>query len=125
MNAPRILILSDQDMFAQGIRSLIEQSSTTALVMVEHYREDTVARVHVLHPDLVILGDDQGLPATLVSSLLDSLPETRIVRLSLAGDSLRVYEGHQFVASQSCDLVNLVKSLTAVDVLSKGDGERK
>jgi DNA-binding NarL/FixJ family response regulator len=125
MNAPRILILSDQDLFAQGIRSLIENSSKAQIIAVERYREDTVARACEMHPDVVILGDDLGLPPTLVSSLLDSLPETHIVRLSLAGDSFRVYEGHQLAVSQSHDLVDLIESLTFVGALPKGDNESK
>jgi DNA-binding NarL/FixJ family response regulator len=124
MDAPRILILSDQDLFAQAIRSLIETRSKAQIIAVEHYQEDAATHARELRPDLIILGDDEGLPLTLLPSLLDCLPETYIVRLSLTGDILRVYEGHQLVASQSHDLVKLIESLTMLR-LPKDDHERE
>ncbi len=111
MTARRVLILSNQPLFAEGVRSLLTANDSLQVIGVEKYCESTLARVRELTPDIVILGDDKDMPPQLLTELLD-VPELRVVRVTLEGNVIHLYNGHQIVAHQAQDFVNLLNGLT-------------
>lgn len=109
MCAERVLILSDQPLFAQGVRALIQASAVANVIGVEPCDENVAAIVHTLHPDLIILEDAQDPSPALVMALLDALPDVRLIRLSLDRNVMSVYEGRQLVANGAQDLVRVLE----------------
>ena len=112
MRAERVLILSDQPLFAQGVRSLIQASAAANVIGVEPCDENAATVVRELCPDVVILEDAQDPPPALFMMLLDAMPDVRLIRLSLDKNVMRVYEGHQLVADGAQDLVRVLEKFS-------------
>lgn len=110
MCAKRVLILSDQPLFAQGVRALIQANAAANVIGVEPCDENVATVVHALQPDLIILEDAQDPPPALFMSLLDVLPHLRLIRLSLDRNVMRVYEKQQLVANGAQDLVRVLEN---------------
>ncbi len=111
MRSRRIWILSNQPLFAQAVRNLVESYSRMKVIGVETYNDKTVERLKTLQPHIVLLGDEKDLPSTILPSLLDAMPGTRIIRLTLDGNVIRVYDCHHMMAHQANDLVDAFDSL--------------
>ncbi len=58
-----------------------------------------------------LFGYGKNLPSTVLPILLDAVPGVRIIRLTLDGNVIRVYDGHQVVARQARDLVDTFDAL--------------
>ncbi len=109
MRSERVLILSDQPLFAQGICALIQASDVANVIGIEPCDENTIALVRELHPDTIILEDAQDSPPSLVMALVDALSNVRLIRLSLDKNVMRVYEGHELSVNGAQDLVHILK----------------
>jgi DNA-binding NarL/FixJ family response regulator len=109
----RILILSDQALFAQGVRTLIENAGSAEIVGIEPFGADILDRVMRLQPDIIILGEDQDLGSSFPLALLDAVPNIRVIRLSLDGNVMHVYDGHRCAANKVEDLVAMLNSSSA------------
>lgn len=116
MCAERVLILSDQPLFAQGVHALIQASDAAEVVGVEPCDEHAVETVRDLRPDIIIFEDTQGSPSSLFPMLLDVLPNVRLIRLSLEKNVMRVYDEAQFTAAGAQDLVR------ALELVPQGQG---
>jgi DNA-binding NarL/FixJ family response regulator len=108
----RIVILSDQLLFAEGVRQIVEPNPNVQVVSVEKYAEDTLAKIRDLKPEIVLLGDNADLPNSLVVTLLDAIPDVRVVRLTLEGNMIHVYDRHQFTAQSKQDLIRVLDNLS-------------
>lgn len=90
----RILIADDHQMFREGIKSLLEQSCEFQVVAMAETgcRAIELARHHV--PDLIIMDvsmpDLNGIDAT--RRILEELPETRVIALSMHSEKHFVLE---------------------------------
>ncbi len=109
MYSRRVLFLSKQILFAQAVRSLIEATGDLQVIGIEPCTEMTVARVQELHPDIIIVDDDDDTARTL-HTLLDSASEVRIVRLALNESVMQVYEGHRVMAQTANDLIKVLSA---------------
>ena len=106
MRSRRILILSNQPLFAQAVRNLVESNGQMKVIGVRAYDSDTVGQLKVLRPHVIVLGDEKDLPSTILPTLLDAMPGIRIIRLTLDGNVIRVYDCHHMIAHQANDLVD-------------------
>lgn len=105
MTTYRVLIISDQPLFAQGVRTLVETRTDVTVIGIETFGADTLARITSLQPNIIILGEDRNSFSALPLALLDAVPDVRVIRLSLDGNVIHVYDGHQFAAKSADDLV--------------------
>jgi DNA-binding NarL/FixJ family response regulator len=111
MRTPRILILSDQPLFGQVIRRFIEEHTRMKVIAIESDHERVQAKVNELCPDIIILGDDVAAAPPWLPGLLQSAPEVRVVRFTLNGNEVQVYDVRQMVARRPQDLVDLLDSM--------------
>jgi hypothetical protein len=111
MGSPRVMILSDQALFAEGLKSLIETRTALSVIAVEPLGSVNPELVRAWQPEIIVLGDSEGLPAVTLTALLDCAPNVRIVRIALSENTIRVYDGHQMVAHHVQDLVDALSSL--------------
>jgi DNA-binding NarL/FixJ family response regulator len=113
MRPPRILILSDQPLFAEGIRSLILEQTHLAVVAIVSCGDQLANKVHELEPDIIVLGDDNQLPTPDVACLLGIAPTAHLVRITLAENVIRVYDGGGWISRQAQDLVVVLDSIAS------------
>ena len=111
MRSHQILILSNQPLFAQAVRNLVEANGGLKVLGIEAHDDKIMDRVKELCPDIIILGDEKDLPSTVLPTLLNALPGVRIIRLTLDGNVIRVYDCHQMVAHCAKDLVDAFDAL--------------
>lgn len=111
MRSHQILILSNQPLFAQAVRNLVEANGGLKVLGIETHDDKIMDRVKELCPDIIILGDEKDLPSTVLPTLLNALPGVRIIRLTLDGNVIRVYDCHQMVAHCAKDLVDAFDAL--------------
>lgn len=118
MASPRVLILCDQTLFGQTIRSFIEERTHLHVIAVEALQAQDAAHVQELCPDLIVIGEEKESHYTFLPELLDLAPPVRIVRLNLEGNTIRVYDGHQLMAHRTQDLVDVLDALGRTEVES-------
>lgn len=106
MRSRRILILSNQPLFAQAVRNLVESNGQMKVIGVRSYDSHTIGQLKALRPQIIVLGDEKDLPSTILPTLLDAMPGIRIIRLTLDGNVIRVYDCHHMIAHQANDLVD-------------------
>ena len=114
----RVLIVSDQPLFAQGVRTLVETRTHAQVLGIESYGANILERAMILQPDIIILGEDQDLPPILPLALLDTSPKVRVIRLSLDGNVMHVYDGHRRAANSAEDLASSVDTFTPATFVS-------
>jgi DNA-binding NarL/FixJ family response regulator len=101
----RTLIISDQLLFAQGLRTLIETQIGIQVICIEQHCVNLLEQVAELQPDIIILSENHDAPSSLPLALLDTAPQVRIIRLSLDGNLIHIYDGHQSIANCAGDLI--------------------
>jgi len=114
----RVLIVSDQPLFAQGIRTLVETRTRAEVIGTESYGVNILDCATRLQPDIIILVEDQNVPSLLPLALLDTSPNVRVVRLSLDGNIMHVYDGHRLAANSAEDLVSSVDTFTKTSLIT-------
>ncbi len=102
----RVLIFSKEPLFAQALRRLVEDNGLT-IVGLESCTDEAPTRIQMLRPDIIILNDTEISPP-LLTTLLDCAPTVRVIRLTLDGNLIRVYDRHQLVAYEAQDFVNIL-----------------
>jgi hypothetical protein len=104
----RVLIVSDQPLFAQGVRTLIETRTHAQVIGIESYNANILDCARLLRPDIIIFGEGEDLPPTLPLALLDTSPNLRVIRLSLDDNVMHVYDGHRRAANSADDLADSI-----------------
>jgi chemotaxis response regulator CheB len=108
----RVLILADQPLFAQAVRSLVESNSRMSIVGVEPPGQDTLERVRSLRPDVIIF-ESEGEQSPLLPVLLDNQPKVRLIQLTLAENVIRVYDRRQITARRAQDLMDILECMSS------------
>ncbi len=109
----RVLIVTDQRLFAEGIRSLLEANGRLEILGVEKYCPSTPQQIRNLAPDIIVLSDADPLPSLHLAAILDAVPGVPVVRLTLGDNEIHVYDGHRVVPQQADELVEILNSLVS------------
>ena len=111
----RVLIVSDQCLFAEGIRSLIEEAHGLEVVDIVSEGGDVLTtQVRRSRPDVIILDDTAGAQVGFLSQLFDVAPGVRIILMGL-DDSMEIYDRRKVVARRGQDLVDVVRCVNDYD----------
>lgn len=93
MERLRVIIADDHPLFRQGIRTLLETTSTLQVVGEARTGEDTVALARQAQPDIVLMDIQMpgmsGIEAT--RQIVQHRSATRILIVSLFGDEVSVF----------------------------------
>ena len=125
MRAQRVLILSDQPLFAQGVRELVESHLHTPIIAIQACDKNSLSQIRELQPDVIILGDKSDSTNTFVAALLDLVSDARIIRLSMEDNVAHVYQGQQVTVQCKQDLIDVLDSLTDSPVAGINDIDKK
>ncbi len=106
----RILILSDQRLFAEGLRDLLKPRIELEIVGIKAFSQAALAHLKELAPDIVLLADSGDLPP-LIATLLDARPGVPVVRLTLRDNEIRIYNVRCLTPQRGEDLAELLRSL--------------
>ena len=108
----RVVILSDQSLFAEGIASRLRQYlQLVELEVVDPRQPDAMAQVTAARPSVVILdvtysGDTQ---VCSLGNLLLSFPKLKVICLDLQQEQIQVVTSEQHTAVEVRDLVEEIK----------------
>ena len=100
MNISRVFILASRPLFAEGVQSLLSGQPGMEVVGFATAGPGAFAQVQAAAPDVVIIearGKEQG---RLIAQVLDSLPDTKVIGLSLEDNRIHTYyqqskQGHR------------------------------
>jgi two-component system, NarL family, response regulator NreC len=118
-----ILLADDHEIFRQGLNMLLGTRSDYKVVGEASDGNETINKVQLLHPDLVIV--DMVMPGMngleIIKQLISQFPEIRIIVLSLHDDENYVVNalrngasGYVLKESSTADLIH------AIDVVMRG-----
>jgi len=106
----RVYIVSQTSLFAQGIRSLLQEQPLIEIIGVEGDPIRAAEAVRSLHPDVVIVESTQeeNERPTLDIILRNGTPD-RVVALDLKHNNAIVYNRHQVLSMRTEDLVKTIR----------------
>lgn len=110
MEKRRTLVFCRHLLFAQGLRTLLDDREGIKVVGIETDEPRAMESIKALKPDIVIVerGED-GVPIdNLLSFLVRESPESRLIGLSLGQNEIDVYYGHHTVVRSAEDLIDVM-----------------
>lgn len=107
----RILMASHFPLFRQGIQALLCQETGLEVVGWESDVNRTIARIHDLQPDVVVLdsAEPSGVPPALVLSILSERSFIKIIELNLRDNTFCVLSQEQRRVGNLDDLIAAIK----------------
>ena len=109
----RTYIVYHHGLFAQGVRSVLEERCAVKIVGMESDVAKALKAVRSLKPEVVIVEESTGKHEPMrLGAFLHSAGAGRVVTLSLDHDFATVYDGRRVAAT---DPVDLVKAIQGVD----------
>lgn len=105
----RVYIISETSLFAQGIRSLLQDQPMIEIVGVEDDPHRAVEAVRSLHPDIVIVEasqEDDERPR--LNAVFQNNTPGRLVVLDLKHNDAIIYNRHRVLAMRKEDLVKAI-----------------
>jgi DNA-binding NarL/FixJ family response regulator len=111
MTVKRIFLLSNQSLLSQGVEILLRQDQGVELVGEETEVERAIERIQALDPDVVLVEQEPpaGDPAAVIMRILNAVPNTKIVGVHLADNTIRVYRGERRTVRAIGDLLQVIK----------------
>jgi len=91
MYPTRVFILASQPLFAQGVESLLSGQPGIKVVGVAIVAPDVFALVQAAEPDVVIVEAKGGEQSLLVAQVLESVPDARVIGLTLEDNRIHTY----------------------------------
>jgi two-component system chemotaxis response regulator CheB len=116
----RVLIVSGAVLFRQGLRNILSESSSVAVVDAVSDLRTALARLNALQPDVVVL-DHDGTGDGAIEAILGDKAVGRLIVLSLRDNRLTVYTRAAVPAPSRDQLLAAVLSGAA---LTAAPGER-
>jgi hypothetical protein len=107
----RVVILSSQSIFAEGVAASLQQKlATESLFIVDAHQPDALEQVLAKRPTCVILEatDAEVAKCCPLTELLDALPSLAIIRLDPEQDRIQVVTSQQHRAIHMSDLVEVI-----------------
>ena len=106
----RTYIVYHHGLFAQGVRSVLEERRGVQIVGMESDVAKALKEVQSLKPEVVILEESTGKHQPMrLGAFLHSATGGRVVTLSLDHDSATVYQRNHMAANDPTDLVRAIK----------------
>lgn len=113
MARTRVVILSGQSLFAEGVASRLRQHlDRLELVIIDSRKPDALQQVLNARPSTVILDAadtidlTQGCP---LGELLREIPSFKIIRLDSQQQEIRIVTSEQRLADEVKDLIDLIE----------------
>ena len=105
----RIFIVYSGGLFAEGIRSLLEELHVAEIVGMERDARKTLRTVRHLKPDVVIVEETAGKEwSPVIGTLLRQGIVARVVLLSLNHHNANIYHNCRIPATSSANLVKAI-----------------
>jgi DNA-binding NarL/FixJ family response regulator len=110
-----VVVLSRQSLFVEGIASLLrEQPQFFKVVVVDTvHDQDGFSQLIAIAPELIILDAfDKNLVSEFpLKSLLDYLPNTKIIQLNCNKDSIQLFKCEHWHMQESGSLISLIQNV--------------
>ena len=109
----RVFVLSGPSLFGNGIEGLLCEEPGLEIVGREADPRQAVRRIRECHPDVIVIGDGEGVTG-LDAELLGLVREgfrMRIVEVHLTTNTLCIYYGEQHPILEVGDLVDTVQHI--------------
>jgi hypothetical protein len=109
MNPTRVFILATQSLFAQGVQSLLSEQPGIEVVGVATAGPDALMQTQTAAPDVVIIEATGEKQRRLVARVLESVPNARVVGLTLEDNRIHTY--YQQMKQGRCveDLLEVIR----------------
>jgi DNA-binding NarL/FixJ family response regulator len=106
----RTYIVYHHGLFAQGVRSILEDGRAVKIVGMECDLTKALKAVHSLHPEVIIVEESTGKHQPMrLGAFLHSAGSGRVVTLSLEHAFATVFQRSRVVATGPADLVMAIK----------------
>ncbi len=113
MARTRVVILSGQSLFAEGVASRLRQHlDKLELVTIDSRKSDALQQVLDARPSTVILDAADVVDLTQdcpLADLLRELPSFKIIRLDSQQQEIRIVTSEQRLAGEVKDLIELIE----------------
>ena len=97
-------------LFAQGVRSILEERHTVKIVGMDGDAEKALKAVRALRPDVVIMEEPVGKDEPMwVGAFIKSATAGRVVTLSLDHGYATVYDRHRVPATGPAELIKAIR----------------
>jgi DNA-binding NarL/FixJ family response regulator len=107
----RVLMISRQSMFEQGLDALLRQEPALEIVVCETDVGRAMERIKELRPDVVIFeaNGPEADVGQVVRRLLRENLKLKVIELNLRDNTVCIYCGEHRVIKQVADLVEAIK----------------
>ena len=112
----RVVVLSSQSIFAEGIVAGLRQKlDERSLVIVAARQADPIQRILDARPSSVILDatDDVIAEHCPLEGLLNALPSLTVIRLDPQSDRIQVVMSEQHSGGQLSDLIDVIRGIAS------------
>ncbi|MEA3341531.1 MAG: DUF166 family protein [Chloroflexota bacterium] len=109
MNISRVFILASQPLFAEGVQSLLSDQPGIEVVGVATAAPDVFAQVQATIPDVVIIEARGEAQSHLVAQVLKSIPDAKVVGLSLEDNRIHTYYQQSKQGQRVEDLLETIR----------------
>ena len=113
MASPRVVILSGQSLFTEGVASRLRNHlSQLELVVIDPRGTDAIEQITVSQPSSVIMdaSDTEVSELCPLNDILMAVPTVKVLRLDPQQEQIQVVTSEQKVAGQVRDLVDVIMS---------------
>jgi len=120
----RLLILSDQTLFARSVEDMLRQESSLEVLGWERDPNRASQAIAQAHPDIVILAglDASTEFAPAVIAILRQDPAIKVVEVNLQSNDLLIYGKELRVVREAGDLLMAIQqSVSRMDELTVGE----
>lgn len=105
----RVFILAREPLFAQGVRSLLQEQAGIEVVGTATVGPEAMAQLRVVAPDVVVVeakGEEQG---ALVAEILETFPTVKVVGLTPEDNRLHIYYAQMRYSRQVEDFLEAIR----------------
>lgn len=110
MDPTRVFILASQSLFAQGVQSLLSGQPGIEVVGVATVGPDAFSQAQAAAPDVVVVDATGEEQSRLVAQALDSLPDAKVIGLTLEDNSIHTYYQQMKHGRRVEDLIEAIRS---------------
>lgn len=106
-----IFILCEHPLFARGLEHLLGQERDVEIVGVATERENALAQIRTIKPDVILVEADHGGPdaGNLLATLVQDRGEGRVLSVSFNRNEAVLYTGRRWKATRARDLIEGIK----------------
>jgi len=109
MDSHRVFVIWTHPLFLESLRLLL-QNATIQWIGSSSSSEKEYAEIQRLKPDTILMEEEENgsTPANVIDLMETSSANTRVFRLSLADNDLKIYHRENRTVLQADDLLNLI-----------------